>query len=281
MASSAAPACASSLPWLSSPVPSSRLSSPELSRCGVVWRCCPIGGIVRGVRYGATWSYPSLRRRSEYGLFAVARMTNREKDVVIEKDAREQEQQEEPLLLRIGVFLVTEILRLFSNFGSSESATAIVEVEQSPVENQTVLEVLREDYERAYFLTGDFTPTLYADDCLFADPTIQFRGRDRYQRNLKLLVPFFEEPKLILFDIQEEGELQDSKSRQHKSINANWNLRTYLRLPWKPLIDVDGSTLYVLDANSKIVKHIESWSISGWQAVQQLFVPSDRAFRSS
>lgn len=44
-------------------------------------------------------------------------MTNREKDVVIEKDAREQEQQEEPLLLRIGVFLVTEILRLFSNFG--------------------------------------------------------------------------------------------------------------------------------------------------------------------
>lgn len=156
-----------------------------------------------------------------------------------------------------------------------------MEVEQSPVENQTVLEVLREDYERAYFLTGDFTPTLYADDCLFADPTIQFRGRDRYQRNLKLLVPFFEEPKLILFDIQEEGELQDSKSRQHKSINANWNLRTYLRLPWKPLIDVDGSTLYVLDANSKIVKHIESWSISGWQAVQQLFVPSDRAFRSS
>lgn len=72
---------------------------------------------MRGVRYGATWSYPSLRRRSEYGLFAVARMTNREKDVVIEKDAREQEQQEEPLLLRIGVFLVTEILRLFSNFG--------------------------------------------------------------------------------------------------------------------------------------------------------------------
>jgi hypothetical protein len=28
--------------------------------------------------------------------------------------------------------------------------------------------------------------------------------------------------------------------------------RTYLRLPWKPLIDVDGSTLYVVDANSKV-----------------------------
>ena len=29
-------------------------------------------------------------------------------------------------------------------------------------------------------------------------------GRDKYQRNLKLLVPFFEDPKLTLFDIQEE-----------------------------------------------------------------------------
>jgi hypothetical protein len=28
--------------------------------------------------------------------------------------------------------------------------------------------------------------------------------------------------------------------------------RTLLRLPWKPLIDVDGSTLYVVDANSKV-----------------------------
>jgi hypothetical protein len=77
--------------------------------------------------------------------------------------------------------------------------------------------------------SGDFTSTLYADDCLFADPTIHFResyitytsfplgnaednspmlvvcssnavcaGRDKYQRNLKLL-----EPKLILFGIQE------------------------------------------------------------------------------
>jgi len=28
-------------------------------------------------------------------------------------------------------------------------------------------------------------------------------GRDKYQRNLKLLVPFFEEPRLTLFDIEE------------------------------------------------------------------------------
>jgi hypothetical protein len=40
--------------------------------------------------------------------------------------------------------------------GSSQSATIIEEAEPSPVvvENQNVLEALREDYERAYFLTG-------------------------------------------------------------------------------------------------------------------------------
>ena len=40
--------------------------------------------------------------------------------------------------------------------GSSQSATATLEVEPSPavVEDQNVLGALREDYERAYFLTG-------------------------------------------------------------------------------------------------------------------------------
>lgn len=48
------------------------------------------------------------------------------------------------------------LLKLCLVQGSSEAATATQEVEPSPavVESQSVLEVLREDYERAYFLTG-------------------------------------------------------------------------------------------------------------------------------
>ena len=34
--------------------------------------------------------------------------------------------------------------------------------------------------------------------------------------------------------------------------------RTYLRLPWKPLIEVDGSTLYVINAESKVSSYAES-----------------------
>ena len=31
-----------------------------------------------------------------------------------------------------------------------------------------------------------------------------FTGRDKYQRNLKLLVPFFEEPLLTLYNIEDQ-----------------------------------------------------------------------------
>ena len=49
---------------------------------------------------------------------------------------------------------------------------------------------------------GDIDRALYIKDCVFADPTIQFRGLDKYQRNLKALTSFFDEPRIELFDVQ-------------------------------------------------------------------------------
>ncbi|KAK4339539.1 hypothetical protein RND71_041001 [Anisodus tanguticus] len=42
-------------------------------------------------------------------------------------------------------------------------------------------------------------------------------------------------------------------------IVAYWKLRTSLKLPWRPLISVYGNTVYTLDEQLKIVKHVESW----------------------
>ena len=82
-------------------------------------------------------------------------------------------------------------------------------------------------------ISGNFTLGIYAEDCLFEDPTIKFRGmqknanntrivprsmhpylprtnfriplysvgRSRYSQNLDLLVPFFDSPSLQLENI--------------------------------------------------------------------------------
>ncbi|BBN14331.1 hypothetical protein MPTK1_6g10750 [Marchantia polymorpha subsp. ruderalis] len=134
-----------------------------------------------------------------------------------------------------------------------------------------VVNALREDYARLYFLTGEFLDSLYTEDCLFADPTIQFSGRDLYRRNLKLLVPFYEDPSLTLESIQED---EDGDS---KFVETSWKLRVYIKLPWKPFIAVDGRTKYSLNAENKIVEHVESWNVTAIEALGQIFKPSERA----
>ncbi len=38
----------------------------------------------------------------------------------------------------------------------------------------------------------------YDNDCYFADPTVSFRGLDKWRRNLRLLVPFLEDASVEL-----------------------------------------------------------------------------------
>ncbi|KAI7845986.1 hypothetical protein COHA_000531 [Chlorella ohadii] len=68
-----------------------------------------------------------------------------------------------------------------------------------------LLRTLRRDYqENAYFVTGQLdNAEIYSPDCLFADPTISFRGRDLYVRNLSLLVPFLEDPQIQLKSLRQ------------------------------------------------------------------------------
>ncbi|KAK9083860.1 hypothetical protein Scep_030331 [Stephania cephalantha] len=117
---------------------------------------------------------------------------------------------------------------------------------------------------------GNFSSSVYFEDCAFEDPTIKFRGKNLYAQNIKLLVPFFEHPTLILKQI-EKGADSDAKS-----VLATWKLRTYLKLPWKPLISIEGRTLYELDDELKIVRHAESWNVSALEAIGQIFTPGAR-----
>ncbi|XP_068341498.1 uncharacterized protein [Pyrus communis] len=69
-----------------------------------------------------------------------------------------------------------------------------------------VVTILKSDFENAYFVTGIFTSAIYTEDCIFEDPTVRFR--------------IFEARKFC------------------------GSLSTYLKLPWSPLICIDGGTFY-------------------------------------
>uniref|UniRef100_A0ACD5UMU3 Uncharacterized protein n=1 Tax=Avena sativa TaxID=4498 RepID=A0ACD5UMU3_AVESA len=177
-----------------------------------------------------------------------------------------------PPVVRAVVSAITELLRALSpskktRWQAVESVNTELELSHSV---EDVVALLEADYARAYFLTGNFTLGIYTEDCLFEDPTIKFRGRSRYSRNLDLLVPFFDSPSLQLESIDKGLRLDTN------FVIATWTLRTYLRLPWRPLIAIRGNTTYDLDEEYKIVRHAESWDVSALEAIGQLFVPAPR-----
>ncbi|CAA7041200.1 unnamed protein product [Microthlaspi erraticum] len=173
-----------------------------------------------------------------------------------------------PAVLKWAVGGVTELLRLFS-VSSSSSISTNKDRSNSVVtarDVDDVMGILRSDYGNAYFVTGIFTSEIYSDDCIFADPTISFQGTKLYERNLRLLVPFLEDASIEL------QNMDKSESSQRDYITATWKLRTYLKFPWRPLISIDGSTVYELDRDFKIVRHVESWSVSAVEAIRQIFI---------
>ncbi|MCO5593113.1 hypothetical protein L7F22_047119 [Adiantum nelumboides] len=169
-------------------------------------------------------------------------------------------------LTSLAVSATTQLLRLFNTGSVSTSGTSTPEA--SFTQLQDVMDALKGDYDQAYFLTGNLTRSLYADDCYFADPTISFTGRDLYERNLRLLIPFLEEQSLTLFSINKEpGE--------GCKIRAVWELRTRLRFPWRPVICITGSTIYTLNEQLKVASHVEVWNIPAFEALCQIFRKGD------
>ncbi|KAJ4719621.1 Nuclear transport factor 2 (NTF2) family protein [Melia azedarach] len=179
-----------------------------------------------------------------------------------------------PQFLKFAVSGVTEFLRLFSSSVEDSFADQIgmryeqrEEISVSDIDD--IVTILKADYENAYFVTGIFTSEIYVKDCIFEDPTISFRGTELYSRNLRLLVPFFEYPSIRL------QKIEKGSNSKTNFVLATWKLRTYLKLPWRPLICIDGSTVYELNDEFKIIRHAENWNVSALEAIGQIFTPSN------
>ncbi|XP_014510908.1 uncharacterized protein LOC106769699 isoform X1 [Vigna radiata var. radiata] len=186
------------------------------------------------------------------------------KSMKIYVSMNKESESETPQMLKIVVSGVTELLRVFSP--SFDQASFEKQRDEFPISTvDDVLSIIKSDYDNAYFVTGNFSSSIYAEDCMFEDPTIKFRGRELYARNLKLLVPFFDRPSIILQNIEKDVD------SDRNFVLASWKLRTNLKLPWRPLISIDGSTMYELNENYRIVRHVESWNVSAVEAVLQIF----------
>ncbi|XP_044483070.1 uncharacterized protein LOC123209247 isoform X4 [Mangifera indica] len=177
-----------------------------------------------------------------------------------------------PKFLKLAVTGVTELLRLFSSFDKDRSDRVNFKQEEE-ISNKGIDDVvttLKTDYDHAYFVTG----------------------KELYSRNLRLLVPFFEFPSIELQKIEKcdkvmqkicvtllatgQGHVPTPFLFPAYIIFGRREARTYLKLPWRPFISIDGSTVYELNSELKIINHAESWNVSALEAIAQIFTPSNR-----
>jgi len=126
------------------------------------------------------------------------------------------------------------------------------------------LQLLKDDYDENYFVSGKGKMLAYDDDCVFADPFVSFSGTQRFVNNVSNLGGLMEDIKLNITD-WEEGE---------GSLKASWTFSCILDLPWKPKLAAGGSTTHIFDEDSGlVVKHIEEWSVEPGKVAKSLLKP--------
>ncbi|KAG7356178.1 DUF2358 domain containing protein [Nitzschia inconspicua] len=126
------------------------------------------------------------------------------------------------------------------------------------------------DNDRSYFLSGEVDKDIYADDCLFEDPFVSFRGRDRFVDNLQNLGSFI--TKFNAKVISYSDVMGNNEKNIPPTIETKIMVKLELNLPWKPVLAWPWGVTYEIDPNSYLItKHEESWDIEPWEGVKQIF----------
>ena len=142
------------------------------------------------------------------------------------------------------------------------SATTAPKQTNLPI--SAVADILRKDLgDNKYILTGQLTPSIFADDCEFTDPNNSVRGLSKYQQALSLL-----------FDPSESSlELKDLRVADGH-IEADYTASGVLKLPWRPKISGwAGHVVYSLNADGLIASQVDVWNITRVDAIRQTFTP--------
>ncbi|XXG76465.1 hypothetical protein AAC387_Pa08g0807 [Persea americana] len=134
-----------------------------------------------------------------------------------------------------------------------------------PIARDGVVETIKEDFQRSYFVTGNLTLNAYEENCEFADPAGSFKGLRRFKRNCSNFGSLLEKSDMKLMkweDFEDRGV-------------GHWRFSCVMVFPWKPILSATGYTEYYFDAQSgRICRHVEHWNVPKMALLKQIFTPS-------
>lgn len=134
-----------------------------------------------------------------------------------------------------------------------------------PVDRTQVVETIKEDFQRSYFVTGNLTTNAYEENCEFADPAGSFRGLRRFKRNCSNFGSLLEKTDMKL------TKWEDFEDRGI----GHWRFSSVMSFPWRPVLSATGYTEYYFDPqNGRICRHVEHWNVPKMALLKQIFTPS-------
>lgn len=112
----------------------------------------------------------------------------------------------------------------------------------------------------------DISYDIYSQDIFFQDPVNTFKGKFNY-RIIFWTLRFHGQ----LFFTELFFDLHDIHQASENTIRADWTVRGTLRLPWKPKLLFNGYSIYTLNEDALILRHIDTWDRSPGDILQQFW----------
>ncbi|KAL4567047.1 hypothetical protein LXL04_022618 [Taraxacum kok-saghyz] len=140
------------------------------------------------------------------------------------------------------------------------------------IDRSVIVETIKDDYQRSYFVTGALTLDAYEEDCEFADPAGSFKGLRRFKRNCTNFGSLIEKSNM---------KLTKWEDFEDKGI-GHWRFSCTMSFPWKPILSATGYTEYYLSQESgKVCRHVEHWNVPKMALFKQLLKPSKGFWRNN
>ncbi|XP_020261836.1 uncharacterized protein LOC109837872 [Asparagus officinalis] len=169
----------------------------------------------------------------------------------------------------------SEILGIVASFfrsapPPSSSATPEIEIETeeglgSVAGRAQVVEAIKQDFDRSYFVTGNLALKAYEEGCEFADPAGSFRGLSRFKRNCTNFGSLL---------VKSNMKLTKWEDFEDKGV-GHWRFSCVMSFPWRPILSATGYTEYYFDAQSgKVCRHVEHWNVPKMALLKQIFRPT-------